>query len=399
LISNLAADTEYHFRVKSSDSSGNQSVSGDNTFVTAAISSPAPNNPSVTLPVASSVTELEVSPTAETISWTTDLPADSQLFYGTTSSYGQSTTLDASLVNVHNVTLTNLIPNTTYHYQIKSKTADGHYAVTTDEDFSTAQAPIRAPIISSVSSSVSTNSATVTWITDVAATEQVEYGLSTAYDSQTVEDETLATSHSVTITNLAPNTTYDFRVTSENSLGDLSLSANHTFTTSAAASSPPSNNAPAEILPSIISNFRVSDIEASAVTLNFIVPNTPTNEALQYDIRFSANPITDSNFNSATPVQDTAIYYDFPAIGASIEDYYVVLQLNPATHYYFAIKTKDQAGNTSPISDVVSATTLNAPSSSDGSAGPVPEFQVAAADLPATVQYQSVRQKTSAQKR
>ncbi|MFY9623019.1 MAG: Ig-like domain-containing protein, partial [Rhodoplanes sp.] len=77
------------------------------------------------------------------------------------------------------------------------------------------------------------SSAQITWTTNEAATSRVEYGLTTAYGSSTTLDTTLVTAHSVALTNLAPNTTYNYRVRSIDAAGNERVSANSTFKTAA----------------------------------------------------------------------------------------------------------------------------------------------------------------------
>ena len=92
-----------------------------------------------------------------------------------------------------------------------------------------------APTISArTATNITGTSATITWTTNEAATSQVEYGLTTSYGSMTAIDPTLVTAHSVTITGLAPNTTYNWRVRSKDAAGNETVSANSTFTTAAA---------------------------------------------------------------------------------------------------------------------------------------------------------------------
>ncbi|HEX9503695.1 MAG TPA: fibronectin type III domain-containing protein [Patescibacteria group bacterium] len=467
-IAGFAADTEYHFHIKSADQAGNVAVSGDNSFTTAAVAQtssgssgggsantpiitppvvtplpppvvvpPAPTpapvpapvptptppppavtptvpttpttspiplpiptapvpvaplplssqpsgsnsptnptpppttpaipttpaTPSITLPIISAVTESEVNPTTETISWVTDQPTDTQIAYGIGRSYGSLTTYSSSLVTVHSATLINLAPNTTYNYQIKSKDVSGNLAAASQEDFTTLSLPAPAPLISGVSNTVTTNSAVITWATNVPATSKIEYGLNAAYDNQTVLDTNLTLKHSQTISNLAPGITYDFRINSQNAFADLAISNNSIFTTVAVAVAAP----PAEILPVVVNNLSVSDAGQTSVTISFTTPNNPTNTTLQDDIRYSTQPITSTNFFQATPVQTTPIYFDSSTTGANQQNQYVVLGLTPGTNYNFAIKTDDQSGNTSSISTVVSATTQTAASANSGS--------------------------------
>ena len=75
-----------------------------------------------TAPVISQVS-LSVTKSGATVGWTTNKPSDSQLVYGLTTSYGNSTTPDPTLVTSHSQTISGLTPNTWYHFQMKSNGA------------------------------------------------------------------------------------------------------------------------------------------------------------------------------------------------------------------------------------------------------------------------------------
>jgi hypothetical protein len=91
-----------------------------------------------TPPVISNVQAVSITSSGATITWTTNEPADSQVNYGLTTSYGSSTTLNASLVTSHSQALTSLMPSTTYHYQVKSKDGVGNSATSGDNTLTTA---------------------------------------------------------------------------------------------------------------------------------------------------------------------------------------------------------------------------------------------------------------------
>ncbi len=82
-LSGLTASTLYHYRVKSKDAAGNLATSGDYTFTTTSASD-------TTTPTISAVAYSGLSSTGATITWTTSEAADSQVEYGTTTSYGRS---------------------------------------------------------------------------------------------------------------------------------------------------------------------------------------------------------------------------------------------------------------------------------------------------------------------
>lgn len=77
---------------------------------------------------------------------------------------------------------------------------------------------------------ISDSSARVTWRTDEMANSIVDYGTTTNYTHSTT-DAALVTTHEIDLASLAPNTTYHFRVRSEDARGNSASSSDHTFTT------------------------------------------------------------------------------------------------------------------------------------------------------------------------
>ncbi|MCP4218294.1 MAG: hypothetical protein GY765_26900 [bacterium] len=87
------------------------------------------------------------------------------------------------------------------------------------------------PVISSVAANdVSNSTATIAWTTDENADSLVQYGLTTSYGS-TASAAAFVTSHSIALTGLAEQTTYHYRVISEDSSGNSATSSDYTFTT------------------------------------------------------------------------------------------------------------------------------------------------------------------------
>ena len=88
------------------------------------------------------------------------------------------------------------------------------------------------PVISAVASTaITTSGATIIWTTNEPADSQVEYGTTTAYGTLTPLDGVRGTSHTVTLTGLAANTVYHFRVHSSDAAGYLAESSDATLTT------------------------------------------------------------------------------------------------------------------------------------------------------------------------
>ncbi|UCH51972.1 MAG: redoxin domain-containing protein [Chloroflexota bacterium] len=225
-----------------------------------------------------SIQNVSISSTTETsatIKWATDEPATSKVKYGITEEYGSQTAEDANLSTSHSVTLTGLNPNTTYHFQAISTDAAGNEATEEGELITAATADETPPTISGVNaSSITESSATITWATDETATSQVEYGETEEYGSQTAEDTTLSTSHSVTLTGLNEGTTYYYRAISKDSSGNVATSANQTFETTTAipVGSQVGDRAPDFTVQDLAGqdvDVKLSDYQGKIVMINF----------------------------------------------------------------------------------------------------------------------------------
>jgi len=178
-----------------------------------------------------SVTVAPITTTSATITWTTDELANGYVDYGTTLNYGLNTETNSDYAPANSKNLSNLLPNTEYHYRIISKDEIGNTASTPDETFTTealagtGEVAVTAPsetaitpslLISGVEASfVGVASATITWMTDLPSDSQVEFGDSINLGTQTSINSALTTAHSVSISNLTPDTNYIFRVKSK----------------------------------------------------------------------------------------------------------------------------------------------------------------------------------------
>lgn len=187
--------------------------------------------PDTTSPTISGVATSNLSDSGLTIAWNTNEAADTQVEYGTSSSYGSASSLETSLVTSHSVGLTGLAANTTYHFRVRSRDAAGNLALSSDSTFTTS-VDSTSPIISDVTTSnLGKKFVTVAWFTNEPSNTQVEYGTSTIYGSTTALNTALVTSHSVKLSGLAAGTTYHFRVRSRDAAGNLAVSGDFTFTT------------------------------------------------------------------------------------------------------------------------------------------------------------------------
>jgi hypothetical protein len=317
-LAGLAADTTYHYRVKSTDAAGNTSMSPDFTLTT-------PPPPDTTAPAISTVRAGSITPNGATISWATDEAGTSQVEYGTSTGYGSSTTLDTTRTTTHSQGLSGLAAGTLYHYRVKSRDAAGNLATSPDATFTTSPPPDTSPpVISAVSA---TSGGTVSWTTDEGATSQVEYGTTSAYGSSTTLDSARTTSHAQTLPSLKAGTTYHYRVKSSDAAGNPSTSADFTFTTPP----PPDTTAP------VISNVTVSGSTVTWTT------DEPATSQVEYG--------TSTGYGSATT----------PDATRSTTHSQTLDGLRPATTYHVRVKSTDAAGNAAASADF-SFKTPDAPS-------------------------------------
>lgn len=277
-ISGLAEGLTYYFTVTAYDAAGNESEYSNEAIKTIQALDATP-------PVISGIYAGNITTSSATINWTTDEASDTQVEYGITASYGNTSALDTSPVTSHSQTISGLSPSTQYHYRVLSRDSNNNLAVSSDYTFSTAALPDTTPpvILNVQVTNITESSATVTWTTDEPSSSLVEYGFNTSYGDLTPLNSNLVTIHSVDITGLSASHTYDFRVRSRDAAGNEALSANYSFTTS--------NLSPA------LSSFSATPITGFAPLLvDFTASATdPDGYILTYEWDFDGNGISDAN--------------------------------------------------------------------------------------------------------
>ena len=175
--------------------------------------------------------------------------------YGTTTAYGNQTPpQDAGAgTGAQNVSaqVSGLSPSTVYHYRVVATNATGT-SVSGDATFTTA-APQAPAATTRPATAVSAIAATLNGTVNPngqPTTYRFEYGTTTAYGSQTPQQDagagTAAQTVSATVANLAPSTLYHFRLTATNPTGTTS-GADATFTTPALPPPPPPPPPPVDV--------------------------------------------------------------------------------------------------------------------------------------------------------
>jgi ribosomal protein S27E len=323
---NLKPSTAYHFRVRSTDASGNgPGLSEDSVFTTAA----APDN----LPPA--VLNLHVSgisQTGATVLWETDEIADAHLEYGTTTAYGLSSSVNEFSLS-HSLLLANLKPDTLYHLRVRSADPSGNLGQSGDITFRTLRTPtgqdVTAPFISAVQATgVSNTRAVIIWATDELANSEVEYGTSSAYGLR-ASDPAYTFTHSIVLDGLKPSTEYRLRVRSYDVFGNgPSVSEEIKFSTAAQ----PDRLAP------VISGVQFSNLTNTSVLISWTT-DEPADSAVDYG---------------------TTVYYDRNQTSRLfvLRHEVLIAGLLPGTTYHFSVRSADPAGNPAQPSQDQSFTTL-----------------------------------------
>ena len=109
--------------------------------------------------------------------------------------------------------------------------------------------------------------------------------------------------------------------------------------------------------PAAVDNLAINTVGRYQVTLSWTSPGDDGDlgRASEYDIRYSTEPITDANWDSATQCDDEPAPQP-TGRGQSV----TVSGLDAGTTYYFALKTRDEVSNWSDLSNVASGTTEHA---------------------------------------
>jgi len=175
-----------------------------------------------------------------TLHFTTNESANSVVYLSTSTPVDVSSTSvavagDMQKLN-HAIVLSNLATSTTYHFVVKVTDAAGNSAYSNTGSFVTKAIVIptdaAAPKISNVYAVVGTSSVAVNWVTNEPATSKIFYGTSTPVDvsasgALNVENTSLVTTHSLSLSGLATSTKYYFVLESKDAAGNIKHSVDY----------------------------------------------------------------------------------------------------------------------------------------------------------------------------
>ncbi len=234
-LPDLVPDTTYYYYVQSTDASGLVSVdkNGGAYYQFATTNSQPPQITNVNISFLSGDTA--------GIAWTTDKPSDTEVSYGTSTGVYPDSISSSTLVTAHQIFLTELTPDTMYHYVASSVDAAGNAASSSDLFFTT-----QAPVFSDATTTyVGDTSAIVTWDTTMDSDSYVYYFDPTQIGGGVGATETGTSTfvggggapfqHTVSIDGLIPGTTYYYYLQSDDANDIMHIDNNfneyYTFTT------------------------------------------------------------------------------------------------------------------------------------------------------------------------
>lgn len=321
VLSGLAPNTTYHFRVAAVSANGTANGS-DLTFYTDASGGPtAVTNAATNITLSSATLNGTVNANGNSTTVTFE--------WGPSASYGRTATADQSPVTgttdtAVSTTLTGLASNYTYHYRVVASNSSGTVYGADMTFFVGASAP---DVTTQAATAVGTTTATLNGLVNANyadTTVTFEYGKTTAYGStvtaaQSPVTGSTDTSVSANITGLEPNTTYHFRVVGVNSQGSENGS-DLTFTTGKVGPDATTQAA--------------SSVDDNSATLNGLV--NAYNDSTTVTFEWGT---TTAYGNTATAAQSPVSGFGNTAVSANISG------LAPNTTYHYRVTAQNSAGS------------------------------------------------------
>lgn len=223
----LTAQTDYQVKVVATDRSGNTVTSDTVAWTT--IANPDNNGN----PVISNVQVSNVSSTEATITWTTNKPTTSLVWYRDNNTNSRmfgllgadmKTQVDSrEFTTSHKVTISGLTSGRTYVYRVGGYDQSNNLGQSSEMNFTagttTPTPDTSRPIIYNLSAtpSYTSRAATIRWSTNESTTDTITYSTSpdfTDSTTKTVSQGRLTRNHAMTLRSLNRNTFYYFKVTS-----------------------------------------------------------------------------------------------------------------------------------------------------------------------------------------
>ncbi len=320
----VATSSTYYYKIRTVD------TDTDNSPYSSVVSDKpdGQGGTDITAPTISSVTVAQTQSTWATITWTTDELSNSTVGYSTTAGSWTSSQSSTSFLLSHSVTVSGLLPNTTYYFRVQSSDIVGNTATDNNGGNGYSFTTAGGPTISNTSVSAQATGASITWNTDRSSDSYVYYSTNSNLSSPQVAGNAALVStsstpsvfqHRVDLTGLSAATTYYFYVKStdgnSNSSTDTNNGSYYSFRTVLDTQAP------------VISGISTPVISSTAAVVVWTTDEPATS-------RVSLGTATGS-YSTSTPVDSTLTITHVVALSG----------LTASTKYYFVATSQDQAGN------------------------------------------------------
>ncbi len=210
-IFDLTEDTQYYFRIRAWTVDSLEAASDISYFQT-----PHPDD----LPVGPIISDLQIiniASSGATVTWNTNIAADSRAYWGLSSDVLTDSTWNGTMSANHSIMLTGLDPETTYNVQVASEDEDSNRTYSHIEIFTTLEEENGGEVtIDDVRILYTTGStAAIYWTTDVQADSRIIWGEARDYLPWIQIDNSPEYRHIVKLDSLTELTTYFFRASSQ----------------------------------------------------------------------------------------------------------------------------------------------------------------------------------------
>ncbi|MEK7659600.1 MAG: fibronectin type III domain-containing protein, partial [Patescibacteria group bacterium] len=333
-VAGLPDATFWYARIKSADPRGNTVPDSDTIYKFGTLKN--------TNQIVISNVNVSINEQQTTVTFITNVAAVGYVEYGFNRGLGEVYGNMSPTTNHSIVLPTDLLGKVTYTFRVRARATNGDEE--TSEDVAIFIAPpsaatekkddVTPPVISNIATPIITaNSAVVTWRTSELALTALDYGLSTLYGVEVGTSTTdFNTTHSVTLTNLQPNTIYYYQITATDEAGNISsLSADTSGVSFSFKTAEETAGTEEQIVPgecNSTAGIGISGIEAYEVKSKSAKIKWYTNEDTIGTVEYGLSSGSLDDFVSAGPTFKSDFTVSVDSLKTGTEYFYKITALN-----------------------------------------------------------------------